>query len=1058
MSENERSPSSEHLDRMRTDDEDGPSRKRPRVNESDERGAGNGNKDMEGDDGGDDNDPDEEEEEDEEGEEDDEDDEDDDEEGKRAPEEGRKKKRRRKNKVNRFLELEAEVDDEDEEDEEGEDYGDVAEFIDEQPEIPGTEDDRAHRRLDQALGETEQDDVDRIVQQLKERHGRTAAARYNAESDQVSQRLLIPGANDPSLWQVRVKSGREYQICSSIFRKVFTHQFSAQPIEVLSCFFRDSLDGMIFLEARHISAVNLAIKGIIGVFLGKGVKRVPTEEMAPLLKIKKKDVELTQGMWVRMKRGKYTGDLAQVADVDQLTSGVVTIKFLPRIDLTPREKRKERNATNGKAAGSTNRPPAAPFQYDEVRKVYGKNSIRGGQGGSHIFEGDEYIDGFCYRDVKLNLVQTEDVHPTLEEVSKFSGDETNEAKIDLSAIADANKHVSASALVPGDKVEVHEGEQAGLTGIVIGVLPDTISIRAEGGDLHGQTIEVPAKSVRKRFDVGEHVKVLNGKNADVTGMVVEVKGDIVTLMSDQNEREVQVFTKDIRRAADLGDSTVRNSVYDLHDMIMLDSTTAAVIFKIDGNVLRVLDQNGTVRTVSPQQVALRRDNKQYAVATDAQGNEMRVGNLMKETEGENRQGEVINIFRSIFVFLFNRDYAENGHVFVARAQSLLSVTPKSSASDLAKMNPALNAQLPFGGASLMPPPMATVNKNRLVNTLVVVVKGTSKGLMGIIKDVQGDNARVELKTNNKTLTINLASIKRKDPKTGNTYPLEYGGGTFGTAGRPLGNYDVNPYAPPTNGGMTPGYAVGGRTPAARFGETPNPYATGGNPYGGGRTPAYGLAGGGRTPAAGLAGGKTPGWAAGGKTPARGFGDGGRTPAMGMNLAGGKTPMPHSGMNMGGRTPAPGMYGGVGDAGSSRNGAPVGIGELTWDWALDFRNIIVIIGPSTRIGTRNPLHFQRGAYDGKKFGYDQPDGDSEITRCVSLEDENVEENIPVEYLKPAYPDGPGQLVVVVGGGNDIRGQQRVTQYENDGQWMLEAEEGDEGALVLDARGLCRIWRV
>ena len=62
----------------------------------------------------------------------------------------------------------------------------------------------------------------------------------------------------------------------------------------------------------------------------------------------------------------------------------------------------------------------------------------------------------------------------------------------------------------------------------------------------------------------------------------------------------------------------------------------------------------------------------------------------------------------------------------------------------------------------MPPPAATPNKNRIVNTLVVVVKGTSKGLMGVIKDVVGDNARVELATNNKTLTISMGSLKRKE--------------------------------------------------------------------------------------------------------------------------------------------------------------------------------------------------------------------------------------------------------------------------------------------------------
>lgn len=62
----------------------------------------------------------------------------------------------------------------------------------------------------------------------------------------------------------------------------------------------------------------------------------------------------------------------------------------------------------------------------------------------------------------------------------------------------------------------------------------------------------------------------------------------------------------------------------------------------------------------------------------------------------------------------------------------------------------------------MPPPMVNANKNRLVNTLVVIVKGTNKGLMGVIKDVLGPSARVELATNNKTLTINMAMIKRKE--------------------------------------------------------------------------------------------------------------------------------------------------------------------------------------------------------------------------------------------------------------------------------------------------------
>ena len=280
------------------------------------------------------------------------------------------------------------------------------------------------------------------------------------------------------------------------------------------------------------------MSGIVGVFISRGVTLVPIEEMAPLLKIKKKEVNLTPGMWVRMRRGKYTGDLAQVVDVDQITSGVAGIKFIPRIDLTPREKKKDRSGNGKGGLGSGARAPQRLFQYDEVRKIYGRTSVRQGAQGNYFFDNDEYIDGFCIKDVKIPTISPEDVKPTLEEISKFSGDDQSTANFDLSAIADANKYMTASVLFPGDKVEVYEGEQTGIYGTVETVSPDIISIRAEGGEIHGQTIEVPSKSVRKRFDVGEHVKVLGGKNANASGMVVEVKGDVVTLMSDQAEQEV----------------------------------------------------------------------------------------------------------------------------------------------------------------------------------------------------------------------------------------------------------------------------------------------------------------------------------------------------------------------------------------------------------------------------------------------------------------------------------------------------------------------------------------
>lgn len=125
--------------------------------------------------------------------------------------------------------------------------------------------------------------------------------------------------------------------------------------------------------------------------------------------------------------------------------------------------------------------------------------------------------------------------------------------------------------------------------------------------------------------------------------------------------------------------------------------------------------------------------------------------------------------------------------------------------------------------------------------------------------------------------------------------------------------------------------------------------------------------------------------------------------------------------------------------------------VPWDWALDFRNVIVEIGPSVKPSTRSPLHFQRGALDGQVFGYDDIIGES--MRCVSVSDPSNSEVVPAEYLRPARPTQPGQVVVIIAG--DAKGQQRTTSYENDGQWMMEAEAGD--MLVLPGESLCRIWK-
>jgi transcription elongation factor SPT5 len=132
--------------------------------------------------------------------------------------------RHRRHAVNRFLDVEAEVDtEEDEEEEEDEAEGGMNNLLSRSFSIlkyisdefiadvggEGDEEDGNRRaavnaRLDRRERELNDQDLAKIAQNLHERYGR-AAVRYTGDMNEVPQRLLMPSVHDASLWQVRVK-------------------------------------------------------------------------------------------------------------------------------------------------------------------------------------------------------------------------------------------------------------------------------------------------------------------------------------------------------------------------------------------------------------------------------------------------------------------------------------------------------------------------------------------------------------------------------------------------------------------------------------------------------------------------------------------------------------------------------------------------------------------------------------------------------------------------------------------------------------------------------------
>ncbi|KAI0323194.1 hypothetical protein GY45DRAFT_1341602 [Cubamyces sp. BRFM 1775] len=133
--------------------------------------------------------------------------------------------------VDRFLDVEAVVDDDEDEVEDKDEYA-RAFFV-------GT-----HLTPDEFIADTGlegEDDYDMRVRELDDRDleqvaedisrlYRQTAVRYTGDMSDVPQRLLMPSVHDENLWQVRVRPRKERDIVFSLMRKAIDLEFSNLPL------------------------------------------------------------------------------------------------------------------------------------------------------------------------------------------------------------------------------------------------------------------------------------------------------------------------------------------------------------------------------------------------------------------------------------------------------------------------------------------------------------------------------------------------------------------------------------------------------------------------------------------------------------------------------------------------------------------------------------------------------------------------------------------------------------------------------------------------------------
>uniref|UniRef100_A0A8B9JXV3 Transcription elongation factor SPT5 n=1 Tax=Astyanax mexicanus TaxID=7994 RepID=A0A8B9JXV3_ASTMX len=458
--------------------------------------------------------------------------------------------------------------------------------------------------------------------------------------------------------------GEERATAIALMRKFIAYQCTDTPLQIKSVVAPEHVKGYIYIESYKQTHVKSAIEGVGNLRMGFwNQQMVPIKEMTDVLKVVKEVTNLKPKSWVRLKRGLYKDDIAQV-DYVEPSQNTISLKMIPRIDLDRIKARMSMKDWFAKRK-KFKRPPQRLFDAEKIRSLGGEVSH---DGDFMIFEANRYSrKGFLFKSFAMSAVITDGVKPTLSELEKF---EDQPEGIDLEVVTETAGKEREHNLQSGDNVEVSEGELINLQGKILSVDGNKITIMPKHEDLK-DPLEFPAHELRKYFRMGDHVKVIAGRYEGDTGLIVRVEENFVILFSDLTMHELKVLPRDLQLCSETASGVDAGGQHEWGELIQLDPQTVGVIVRLERETFQVLNMHGKVLTVRHQAVNRRKDNR-FAVALDSEQNNIHVKDIVKVIDGPHsgREGEIRHIFRG-FAFLHCKKLVENGGMFVCKTRHLV---------------------------------------------------------------------------------------------------------------------------------------------------------------------------------------------------------------------------------------------------------------------------------------------------------------------------------------------------------------------------------------------------
>jgi len=180
-----------------------------------------------------------------------------------------------------------------------------------------------NREIDEKYREDEVD-LKELARYFKRKYAhKSSSSNLNNLPEFIHKNNLLPTLNDPKLWLIKCKAGKEKECACEIWNNYFNlkraGQEEASNIEIKSVLVKENIRGYIYIEANKLSHVKKVIEKIKFIFHDKSYpKMVPLDEMVDVLKVtkSKNEQEVAAGCLVRLKTGLYKNDLAQVLYVD----------------------------------------------------------------------------------------------------------------------------------------------------------------------------------------------------------------------------------------------------------------------------------------------------------------------------------------------------------------------------------------------------------------------------------------------------------------------------------------------------------------------------------------------------------------------------------------------------------------------------------------------------------------------------------------------------------------------------------------------------------------------